>query len=217
MKTSGDRAGRSAPDHATVESAGTNAWSEWQTLAGVPAISADVLAETLDGGQAFRWNRQIDGTWLGLWSTHVVRLRLGADERVQWSAPAAFASSTPSALAGYLATDRDFAALTDTLPWRSDPHLARCLVTFSGLRILRQPFGETLLGFLCSATKQIVQIKQMLTLLAERVTVTDSKGEPVDVQALSTPPDEDGGDGSAEDADGEGDGDGEASETGAGS
>jgi N-glycosylase/DNA lyase len=36
------------------------------------------------------------------------------------------------------------------------------------LRILRQPFGETLLGFLCSATKQIVQIKQMLALLAER-------------------------------------------------
>jgi N-glycosylase/DNA lyase len=34
--------------------------------------------------------------------------------------------------------------------------------------ILRQPFGETLLGFLCRATKQIVQIKQMLALLAER-------------------------------------------------
>src|SRR5207245_523445 len=73
-----------------------------------------------------------------------------------------------SALASYFATDRDFAGLADTLPWRSDPHLARCLVSFSGLRILRQPFGETLLGFLCSATKQIVQIKQMLALLAER-------------------------------------------------
>ena len=33
---------------------------------------------------------------------------------------------------------------------------------------LRQPFGETLLAFLCSATKQIVQIKQMLALVAER-------------------------------------------------
>jgi N-glycosylase/DNA lyase len=33
---------------------------------------------------------------------------------------------------------------------------------------MRRPFGETLLGFLCSATKQIVQIKQMLALLAER-------------------------------------------------
>jgi N-glycosylase/DNA lyase len=97
-----------------------------------------------------------------------VRLRLDADERIEWSAPEPLVRTAPAALAKYFATDRDFAALADTLPWRSDPHLARCIGSFSGLRILRQPFGETLLGFLCSATKQIVQIKQMLALLAER-------------------------------------------------
>jgi N-glycosylase/DNA lyase len=67
-----------------------------------------------------------------------------------------------------LGVDRDWAALTDSLPWRSDAHLAQCIAVYPGLRILRQPFGETLLGFLCSATKQIVQIKQMCGLLAER-------------------------------------------------
>jgi N-glycosylase/DNA lyase len=143
-------------------------WSAWQPLAGTPALSADVLAETLDGGQAFRWNRQPDDTWLGTWSSCVARLRRGPDERLEWSAPSAIAQHTAEALPAYLGLDRDFAALADTLPWRSDPHLARCLVSFHGLRILRQPFGETLLGFLCSATKQIVQIKQMLALLAER-------------------------------------------------
>jgi N-glycosylase/DNA lyase len=158
-------------------------------------MSVDVLAETLDGGQAFRWNRLVttDVTgaaaadrksktvatasttggepspiWQGVWSSHVARIRLGADERVEWSAPTAFAASTATALESYFALDRDFGALADTLPWRSDPHLARGIVTFNGLRILRQPFGETLLGFLCSATKQIMQIKQMLALLAER-------------------------------------------------
>jgi len=143
-------------------------WSDWQPLTGIAAMSADVLAETFDGGQAFRWNRQPDGTWLGLWSQHVVRLRHTTEERIEWSAPAASAPATGAALATYVATDRDFAALADTLPWRSDPHLARCIESFPGLRILRQPFGETLLGFLCSATKQIVQIKQMLALLAQR-------------------------------------------------
>ena len=143
-------------------------WSNWQTLPGLPAVTADVLAETIDGGQAFRWNRQEDNTWLGGWGTDVVRLRLDPDERVQWSAPENLAANASRALATYFATSQDFALLTDTLPWRSDPHLARCLVSFAGLRILRQPFGETLLGFLCSATKQIVQIKQMIALLAER-------------------------------------------------
>lgn len=143
-------------------------WSEWEPLAGMPVMSATVLAETLDGGQAFRWNRQLDGTWLGVWSTHVIRVRLGHDQRLFWSAPVANRAEAAVSLAQYFGIDRDFPALSDALPWRSDPHLAQCIAAFDGLRILRQPFGETLLGFLCSATKQIVQIKQMLALLAEK-------------------------------------------------
>jgi N-glycosylase/DNA lyase len=114
-------------------------------------------------------------------------VKLGANERVQWSAPSANADATSLALARYFATDRDFSNLADTLPWRSDPHLARCIVTFNGLRLLRQPFGETLLGFLCSATKQIVQIKQMLALLATRhgAPLLEGRAGP-----LGPPPDE---------------------------
>ncbi len=143
-------------------------WSAWQPLEGLPALGEHALAETLDGGQAFRWNRQPDGAWLGIWSDCVARIRLNAARQPEWSAPEPIAPRVATALPGYFATSRDFATLADTLPWRSDPHLAACLAEFRGLRILRQPFGETLLGFLCSATKQIVQIKQMLALLAER-------------------------------------------------
>lgn len=148
-------------------------WSDWRRVDGLPALGAGVLAETLDGGQAFRWRRlapEPEGRpeWLGIWDHTVVRLRLGGSGRLEWSAPAALASRTPAALATYLGAGRDFDRLADSLPWRSDPHLAGCIDAFRGLRILRQPFGETLLGFLCSATKQIVQIKQMVALLAER-------------------------------------------------
>lgn len=149
-------------------SPGRDGWTVWQPLAGLPSLSADVLRETVDGGQSFRWAAQADGTWLGQWSDQVVRLRTVADGGLHWSAPAALASTTPAALGRYFGTERNFASLADTLPWRSDPHLARCLAAYPGLRILHQPFGETLLGFLCSATKQIVQIKQMVALLAER-------------------------------------------------
>jgi N-glycosylase/DNA lyase len=143
-------------------------WSAWQPITGLPALPASVLAETLDGGQAFRWTRKPDGLFVGQWSDHLVQLRLGADHRVEWSAPAHLAPATGPALQNYLGLEDDFPARTDSLPWRSDAHLATCLAAFPGLRILRQPFGETLLGFLCSATKQIVQIKQMMALLAER-------------------------------------------------
>lgn len=142
--------------------------SGWTPLAGLPPLRAAVLGEVLDGGQAFRWWLEVDGTWRGIWADNVARLRLDADGRLEWSAPGVCHAKVAQALPAYFAIGTDFAALADLLPWRSDEHLAICLAEFRGLRLLRQPFGETLLGFLCSATKQIVQIKQMLALLAAR-------------------------------------------------
>ncbi|MBI3885807.1 MAG: DNA-binding protein [Opitutae bacterium] len=151
-------------------------WTNWQPLALGWSPSPAVLAETLDGGQAFRWWRTDEtgdaapsprGVWTGLWSDHLAQLRLH-HSALQWRAPAAMHARVARELPRYLGADLDWPALVDSLPWRSDPHLARCLAAYPGLRLLRQPFGETLLGFLCSATKQIPQIKQMLALLAER-------------------------------------------------
>jgi len=149
-------------------------WTDWQPLVVSSAPNAAVLAETIDGGQAFRWQREPSPVvglsvprevWLGQWDRHVARLRLDDTGQLEWSASAADAGP---AIEKYLYGNGDPRALADSLPWRSDAHLARCIAAFPGLRILRQPFGETLLGFLCSATKQIVQIKQMMALLAAR-------------------------------------------------
>jgi N-glycosylase/DNA lyase len=147
---------------------GAARWSAWQPLALRSPPAPAVLAEILDGGQTFRWHRQPGGEWQGAWCGHLARLRSSRAGPVEWSAPAAAAARTGPALAHYLDAGRDPLELADLLPWRSDPHLARCVAAFPGLRILRQPLGETLLCFLCSATKRIVQIKQMAGLLAER-------------------------------------------------
>ncbi|MDP1579396.1 MAG: DNA glycosylase [Candidatus Didemnitutus sp.] len=142
------------------------AWSAWQPLAQWTPSPA-VLAETIDGGQAFRWSRAEAGIYTGQWLDNVVELRW-RDGVVSWRSPPAQHARAAQSLPRYLGGDTDWTQLTDALPWRSDAHLARCLAAFPGLRLLRQPFGETLLGFLCSATKQIPQIKHMLALLAER-------------------------------------------------
>ena len=158
----------------------TSPWSDWQPLAVTPPPNAATLAEILDGGQAFRWFRQPEGGWRGTWAGCVAELRL-ADDKLTWRAPRTLAACTGPALHEYFAADRDWAALADALPWHSDAHLARCLAAFPGLRILRQPLGETLLHFLCSATKQIVQIKQMSALLAEH------HGAPVSLRVVTVP------------------------------
>ena len=145
-------------------------WSSWHTLPDGWKPTAAVLAETLDGGQAFRWHRDsVEGeeVWSGAFGESIAQLRL-TETGVEWRAPLAIGERVAQALPIYLGCDRDWTSLADALPWRSDVHLAQCLAVYPGLRLLRQPFGETLLCFLCSATKQIVQIKQMVALLAER-------------------------------------------------
>jgi len=165
-------------------------WSDWKPLTSLPALSERVLGELIDGGQAFRWNRQPDGSFLGVWSDCIAQLK-HTSSGIMWRAPGELASRVARALPTYLGADSTFTPLIDTLPWRSDAHLANCLTAFPGLRILRQPFGETLLCFLCSATKQIVQIKQMTALLAQRhgapiAQVHIGEGGPVVMHRLPT-------------------------------
>ncbi|HEX2853914.1 MAG TPA: DNA glycosylase [Opitutaceae bacterium] len=179
---------------------GLAGWSAWKALPLSRPPDAGVLAETLDGGQAFRWHRESppdasdqtprpSGIWRGIFGDCVVRLTLDPTGTLSWSAPQAIAPHAGEKLVRYLDLARDAVTLADSLPWRSDAHLARCLETFRGLQILRQPFGETLLGFLCSATKQIVQIKQMLALLAERHgAVLFSETPPASRTALAAAP-----------------------------
>jgi N-glycosylase/DNA lyase len=147
-------------------------FTDWQLWPDAPRMGETALAETLDGGQAFRWDQQ-ENYFEGRWAGHVVRLR-SHPTGIQWCAPASEAPGRIlDALARYFALSQDFDALTESLPWRSDPVLETAIRAFPGLRILRQPLGETLFGFLCSSTKQIPQIKAICE------TVARDMGEPL--------------------------------------
>lgn len=179
-------------------------WTAWEPLPQLSRIPPRILAEILDGGQAFRWLaldiargevvtdwRQLREealgqlVWDGVWSRHRTRLRLGSEGGVEASFPLERVSvdnqlleerdeknvhmaSHKHALACYLNLERDFAGLTDQLPWRSDGHLRQTIGAFPGLRLLRQPYGETLLAFLMSSTKRVPQIREILERLAIR-------------------------------------------------
>lgn len=142
------------------------AWSDWLPLSPSIAFTPDQLAETLDGGQAFRWRFSAEGSfWQGTWGNHIARIRQSPNH----SLTASFLASSSTSIADlelYLGSQTNWEEMENALPWRSDEHLAQCLDRFKGLRLLNQPFPETVLCFLCSATKQIPQIKIMCDRLA---------------------------------------------------
>ncbi|HZL46235.1 MAG TPA: hypothetical protein VFC28_08410, partial [Opitutaceae bacterium] len=62
-------------------------WSDWQPLVLPEPLSPAVLAEVVDGGQTFRWNRSPDGVWQGVWAGCVARLKPAEPAGLLWSAP----------------------------------------------------------------------------------------------------------------------------------
>lgn len=127
----------------------------------IPVLDYD-LAATLASGQAFRWQFR-GGYWEGVIGAHWVRLQ---------SAPEGIAAETPAPVADwrwltdYLQTGLDLAAVLRSFP--DDPPLRAAVLAWRGLRLLRQEPWECLASFICSSTKQIVQIQQIIRLLCER-------------------------------------------------
>ena len=135
------------------------------------------LAATLASGQAFRW-RPVADAWEGVVAGRWVRLRQTSD---QLHAETAAPQCDWQWLRDYLQLDADLAAVLATFP--DDAPMRAAVAACRGLRLLRQEPWETLVSFICSSTKQIVQIQQIIALLCERF------GEPIpvgdDVRSLS--------------------------------
>jgi N-glycosylase/DNA lyase len=113
------------------------------------------LAATLECGQAFRWVRQPDGSFAGVVN--------GQSRRVRQMGRALEGDVDPH----YFALDLDLRQIVATFP--DDEPLQHAVQAHWGLRILRQDPWETLASFIASSTKQIVQIRQIVALLAERL------------------------------------------------
>ena len=125
------------------------------------------LAATLESGQAFRWNH-VDGGWNGVIRDRWVRLR--ADE-FSITAEAAQPMTNWNWLTDYLQIELDLSAVVSTFP--DDEPIRAAVNACRGLRLLRQDPWECLASFILSSTKQIVQIRQIVSVLCERF------GEPI--------------------------------------
>ena len=132
----------------------------WQQL----EIGAVDLAETLDGGQAFRWHAVGAATFEGVIGRGLVKVR--SDEHDTY-----FATCEPYGVEGvresaldYLASGRDPSAMFDDFgdePWATQSARER-----TQLRVLRQDPWECLAAFICSQNSNMVRIKQLVASLA---------------------------------------------------
>lgn len=134
----------------------------------LPAANYD-LAATLSSGQAFRWQQKGEA-WEGVIGSYFVRLK-PTEGGIQ--AETATAASDWGWLEEFLQSKTDLTAVLKTFP--VDGPMTAAVESCNGLRLLRQDPWECLASFILSSTKQIVQIRQIVSLLCTRY------GEPITV------------------------------------
>jgi N-glycosylase/DNA lyase len=125
-----------------------------------PAKDYD-LAVTLDSGQVFRWTEE-NGFWSGVVGRNRVRLKKELDGI--WAGTDAPMENWDW-LRKFLQTDVDLESVLRTFP--NDEPMNHAVTACRGLRVLRQEPWECLASFILSATKQIVQIRQIVAHLCE--------------------------------------------------
>lgn len=130
----------------------------------LPVTDYDLDA-TLGCGQAFRWQPTAPGSWEGVIHGHWVRLSRTpqglAAETVSPAPPRPGQDGTGwTWLTEYLQTGVVLEKVLATFP--PDIPLQEAIRACRGLRLLRQDPWECLASFVCSSTKQIVQIRQIV-------------------------------------------------------
>jgi len=120
------------------------------------------LAATLSSGQAFRW-RWDGAAWIGIVAGKWVGL---GQTPTGIAATIAAGESSPQWLMDYLQVRVNLDQVVATFP--DDEPMRRAVAACRGLRLLQQDPWECLASFILSSTKQIVQIRQIVTLLCER-------------------------------------------------
>lgn len=134
------------------------------------------LAQTLDCGQAFRWEKDQDDIWSGVIGKRVIKVKQEGQKLHFYDSKK---ENFASVLSGYFDFDRDYDTIKDKL--REDKDLNAAIDYCGGIRILRQEPWETLCSFIISQNNNIPRIKGIISRLCENF------GEKIEDNAYAFP------------------------------
>ena len=125
------------------------------------------LGLTLKAGQAFRWQSDADGWWVGVISGQLVRIRQQeGDGDLEFECAPGPEGSVGELLHRYFRLDDPIAEIYRSIS-RNDA-MAELVERYRGLRLLRQDPWECLVSYICSATNSVGRISESMENLSKR-------------------------------------------------
>ena len=122
------------------------------------------LDHIFECGQCFRWNKQEDGSYIGVVQNSVIRVKKD-DNKIIFEGVSD--SDLKNLVDYYFDIERDYNDIKKKLS-KVDKYMKNAIEYGSGIRILNQDLWETIISFIISANNNIPRIKKIIENLSEK-------------------------------------------------
>lgn len=122
------------------------------------------LADIFDCGQCFRWNKELDGSYTGVFGKNVLNVSK-KDNKVTFKGICD--GNIEDICRKYFDLDRDYTKIRNELS-KIDNNLKVSVEYGKGIRILNQDLWETIISFIISANNNIPRIKGIIERLSKK-------------------------------------------------
>lgn len=140
----------------------------------ITGIDSFELKDIFECGQCFRWNKQEDGSYIGVFSKNVIQVKKESQSITFYGK---CEGDIEQIVKQYFDLDRDYKKIKEELS-KIDNHMEESIKYGEGIRILNQDLWETIISFIISANNNIPRIKGIIERLAKNYgTKIEFKGQ----------------------------------------
>ena len=123
------------------------------------------LRDIFECGQCFRWNKQEDGSYTGIWKENVLNIRQ-EDNKIIFKGICQN-GDIEKEIKEYFDLERNYEEIKDKLE-KIDENMKLSIKYGEGIRILNQDLWETIISFIISANNNIPRIKGIIERLSKK-------------------------------------------------
>ena len=122
------------------------------------------LRDIFECGQCFRWNKQEDGSYTGVFKNNVLNVKKNKDEIIF---EGICENDIQQTVKNYFDLNRNYEKIKEQLS-KIDQNMKKSIEYGNGIRILNQDLWETIISFIISANNNIPRIKGIIERLSEK-------------------------------------------------
>lgn len=130
----------------------------------IPKIETFCSQHIFECGQCFRWNKQPDNSYIGIFQNNVLKVK---EEKNQITFQGICESDIKETVTNYFDLDRNYEEMQEKLSKIDNP-LKTSISYGKGIRLLNQDLWETIISFIISANNNIPRIKGIIERISKQ-------------------------------------------------